>query len=331
MQGAGGPPTIDARESTAREGARRPGRDGETLPKEEKWRALPWLGERTAKDPRFAVAMVEHVYQILFGRRPVLPPEDIDNPMFGSKRRAYLVQRRELEAIAARFAAGGFNLKQVFKELVKNPLYQVDGLATDKDHPRRRAEMDDLGVVHMLTPEQLERKLKAVFGRDWGRLNEQFQILYGGIDSKAVTERMTDPSGAMGAIQRMMSNDMACKTVTLDFSRKPADRILFPAIEPDVVPGSGPDAERRIRQAIVHLHGRLLGREDGVDHPEVDRTYELFAGIVEDAAKEKGVEKRESYFCRGLEKSRPDDPHYTIRAWRGVVTYLLRQHEFLYE
>ena len=25
------------------------------------------------------------------------------------------------------------------------------------------------------------------------------------------------------------------------------------------------------------------------------------------------------------------DPHYTIRAWRGVVTYLLRRPEFLYE
>lgn len=28
---------------------------------------------------------------------------------------------------------------------------------------------------------------------------------------------------------------------------------------------------------------------------------------------------------------RPDDPHYTIRAWRSVVTYLLRRSEFLYE
>ena len=25
------------------------------------------------------------------------------------------------------------------------------------------------------------------------------------------------------------------------------------------------------------------------------------------------------------------DPHYTIRAWRSVVTYLLRRQEFLYE
>ena len=39
-----------------------PGLEGEDLPKEEKWRALQWLAERTAKAPRFAVAMTEHVW-----------------------------------------------------------------------------------------------------------------------------------------------------------------------------------------------------------------------------------------------------------------------------
>jgi hypothetical protein len=39
-----------------------PGFEGEDLPGKERWRSLQWLGERTAKDPRFAVAMVEHVW-----------------------------------------------------------------------------------------------------------------------------------------------------------------------------------------------------------------------------------------------------------------------------
>jgi hypothetical protein len=42
-----------------------PGFEGEDLPTEERWRALQWLGETHAKDPRFAVAMVEHAYYIL--------------------------------------------------------------------------------------------------------------------------------------------------------------------------------------------------------------------------------------------------------------------------
>ncbi len=45
------------------------GFEGEMLPADERWRAPQWLGERIARDRRFAIAMVEHVYSILFGRR----------------------------------------------------------------------------------------------------------------------------------------------------------------------------------------------------------------------------------------------------------------------
>ena len=37
----------------------------------------------------------------------------------------------------------------------------------------------------MLSPEQIERKVAAIFGKPWGRLkDEQYRLLYGGIDSK---------------------------------------------------------------------------------------------------------------------------------------------------
>jgi hypothetical protein len=145
-----------------------------------------------------------------------------------------------------------------------------------------------------------------------------------------VTERGAEPSGAMGAIQRILANDVACRQTGLDFSREPKDRILFPEIEPDVVPGTAA-GDAKIRRTIVHLHERILGRYDATDSPEVDRTYRLFAGVVADAAAHKGIEPVESYHCRqGLLRPVPD-PKYTVRAWRAVVTYLLRRPEFLYE
>ena len=308
-----------------------PGFETAEFPDEERWRIIPWLGEQTAKDPRFAVAMVEHVWYIMTGRAVLLPPQDIEDPMFASKRRAYRMQREEIESIARSFAADGFNLKQVFKALAVSPFYRADGLATVAEHPRRRAELDDLGIVRLLSPEQLERKIEAIFGKPWGRLHEQTAILYGGIDSKEITERIADPSGAMGSIQRTMANDVACKNVALDFARKPDERVLFPAIEPDVLPGVSTDDDKRIREAIVYLHERLLGRLDKIDDPEVERTFALFAGIIADAKANKNVESDESYFCRAVENQRVIDKQYTIRAWRAVVTYLLRQQEFLYE
>ncbi|NBV20946.1 MAG: hypothetical protein EBS05_02980 [Proteobacteria bacterium] len=311
-----------------------PGYEGEDMPEAERWRALPWLGERTAKDPRFAVAMVEHAYYLVTGRKVLLPPKDLDDPLFAAKRRAYTEQRKQVEAIATRFAATGFNFKQVLKDWVASDFYRADGLLTAALNPARRAELDDLGLVRMLAPEQVERKVAAIFGKPWGRLKHGdggLDMLYGGIDSKEVTERAADPSGAMGAIQRILANDIACKQTALDFSREPSERLLFPHIEPDVVPGTSPEADAKIRETIVRLHERVLGRLDKPDSAEVDRTYQLFAGIVSDAAEKKNLDKQENYSCRqGLLAPVPD-PKYTVRAWRAVVTYLLRQHEFLYE
>jgi hypothetical protein len=311
------------------------GFEGEDLPAAERWRSLQWLGERTAKDPRFAVAMVEHVYYIVYyiltGRRTLRPPKDLDDPLFAAKHRAYREQRKQVEAIAARFASSGFNLKNVFKDWALSDFYRADGLASASARPERRAELDDVGLVRMLAPEQLERKVAAVFGKPWGKLDEQLAMLYGGIDSQEVTERAADPSGAMGAIQRILSNDVALKHTAMDFSRKPADRLLFPEIEPDVLPGSSPEVDEQIRRAIAYLHQRVLGHDDAPDSPEVERTYRLFAGVVADAAGRKGIEPAEIWSGRQNLLSPVPDPKYTVRAWRAVVTYLLRRPEFLYE
>lgn len=310
-----------------------PGREGEALPEDQRWRALPWLGERTAKDPRFAVAMVEHVWYILTGRRPLIAPEDIDDPLFLARQRAWREQRQEIERIARDFSAAGFNLKAVFKSWALSPFYRADGPGTVIREPQRAAELADLGVTRLLAPEQLERKLQALFGSDWGRLKdkEAFLILYGGIDLQEITERIAEPSGAMGAIQRMMANEMACRTVAADFAQEPAKRRLFPKIEPHHTPG--PENESALRAAIVHLHRHLLGRDDAPDSEEVSRTLRLFSGVIADAnALPKGREKIDIYHCRvSKAEDRVMDPDYTIRAWRAVITYLLRRQEFLYE
>jgi hypothetical protein len=310
-----------------------PGREGKDLPGEDRWRALQWLGQETAKDPRFASAMVEHVYYILMGRKVLEPPQDIDDPLFTPRRRAYDEERRMIRDVGRRFAQNGFNLKFVFKALIATPFYRVDGLTETVQDPARRAELDDVGLVRLLSPEALERKIQAVFGFSWGRLrdsDQKFAILYGGIDSKEVTERNGDPSGAMGAIQRIMANAVACKAVAKDFDLPPEKRRLFPEIEPGDLPDASPDAEGKILRGISHLHDVILGREHAPGHPEVKRTYALFRAILEEAHAKKGLSPQESYFCKGQEK-REEDPKYTIRAWRAVVTYLLRQDDFLYE
>lgn len=306
------------------------GFEGEVLPAEERWRATQWLAERTVQDPRFANAMVEHVYFILVGRKVLQPPEDIEDPSFGAKRRAYLEQRKMIRAVAARFKSSNWSLKEAFKAMIATDFYRADSIAASMEQPQRQAELEDVGLVRLITPEQLDRKIRAIFGKPWGRFQEEYKILYGGIDSITVTERNADPSGAMGAIQRIMANDVACSNVGLDFHRPLNERKLFTGIEPSVVPGDE-EANQSIRRTIIELHEKILGLTLQSDHPEVNRVFDLFCNIIDDAKALPHFEPRETYFCGGREDFRVEDPHYTVRAWRAVVTYLLRQHAFLYE
>ncbi len=308
-----------------------PGFEGEDLPDDQKWRALQWLGERTASDPRFAATMVEHVYYVLTGRNVLLAPQDLDDPLYPARLRAYREQRRVIEQIAQQLTEENFNIKSAFKSWILSDFYRADGLATAVSDPARLQELDDVGVVRLLAPEQIERKVAAIFGKPWGKMDEQLAMLYGGINSSSVTERATEPSGAMGAIQRILANDVACEHTLRDFARPPSERILFPNIEPDVVPGTSAEGDAAIRRAIVHLHDRILGQYDEADSDDVNRTFTLFAHVVADAQAQGKYDQREAYNCRSSIENAPLDPHYTIRAWRAVVTYLLRRQEFLYE
>jgi hypothetical protein len=307
------------------------GFEGDKLPPQEKWRALQWLGKQTAADSRFATTMVAHAYYLLTGRRPLSPPKSLDDPLYNSKAQAYRAQQHEIQAIATRFVSSNYNFKTVVKDWVVSDFYRADGLKDAEYSSATMASFEDIGIVRMLSPEQLERKVTAIFGKPWGGLKNQTAMLYGGIDSKEVTERAADPSGAMGAIQRTLANDVACRNVALDFSRKKRERILFPNIDPDDIPGNSAATDQKIRAGIIHLHQHVLGRNDAEDSAEVKRTFELLAGVITDAKTRDHFDKREIWSCRqGLEKPVPD-PHYTVRAWRAVLTYLLRQHDFLYE
>jgi hypothetical protein len=264
------------------------------------------------------------------GRKVLRLPEDIDDPLFAAQRRAYRAQRQMINDVAARFAAANFNLKLAFRLIATSHFYRADGVDTALQHPQRRAELDDVGIVRLVAPEQLNRKIAAIFGKPWQRLDDDLKILYGGIDSLTVTERNLEPSGAMGAIQRIMANDVACEQVSRDFHRPAAERRLFPQIELTVLPTDAM-SEKQIRQTIVSLHQRILGRDYAPDHAEIDRVYQLWTGLIDDAKTQQGLSNNENWFCGGGNDFQTEDKLYTHRAWRGVVTYLLRQFDFLYE
>ena len=207
------------------------GFEGEDLPAEERWRALQWLGERTAKDPRFAVAMVEHVYYILTGRKVLLPPKDLDDPLYAAKRRAYQEQRRQIEAIAARFAKTGFNLKSVLQGLDRRPTSTAPTASRPRRRiPQRRAELDDIGLVRMLSPEQVERKVARGLRQAVGPARTTSWRC-----STAASTRRKSPSAPPTRAARWARSSASCPT-TWRASRRRA-RLQPPARRAPALPG----------------------------------------------------------------------------------------------
>lgn len=347
------------------EDMRPPGFGAESVPFSEFPDALSWVAKRVADDPRFALSAVYTMYTGLTGQKPLVAPTN-DDPEFSAKFRAYLAQYHAFNAIARDFADSDFNLKTVVKAIVKSPYFRARNVA----QPSARGEaLTQLGGTRFLGPEQLHRKIWAVTGYPWrprafeddgNRYDyllrrDAYRLLYGGIDSEEVTQRITEPNGIMANVADRMANEMACISVPRDLFLPQEERLLFPYVETTFEPRDTNDFEvlpavDAIKKNIQHLHKRVLGESLELGDPELERTYKLFLETWEEGkagmAKAEGEEGRLSRGLPGACQVNNDywtrealpeaerltrDDNYTVRAWMSVMTYLLSDFRFLYQ
>ncbi|MEW5848679.1 MAG: DUF1592 domain-containing protein [Myxococcota bacterium] len=342
------------------EDMRPPGFGDETLPFNETGVSLQWLARRVVADSRFATSVVHTMYTGLTGQQPLSPPADTAAADYAQKLVAQEAQAAALQAIAEKFVSEGYNLKTVVKEIVLSPYFRANNATTELS-AERKLELADVGTAQLLTPEQLNRKIAAIFGRPWqGRYDQrpvlldanQYLIFYGGIDSNSVTQRITEPNGIMANIAQRMANEVSCMNVAYDFLRRTEERKLFPHVEMTYEPldYNGfeiPGAVAKIKENIRHLHKVILGETLYSGDPELDRTYGLFLETWKEGSQGIDVEdplysQYLPYACRAdrdlvTGEDLPEeerivlDRQYTIRAWMAVVTYLLSDFNFLYQ
>ncbi|TXD39118.1 hypothetical protein FRC98_01565 [Lujinxingia vulgaris] len=314
------------------------GFNGEEIPEEDVWQGLRWLGQRVADDPRFFHTMVSHLYQVVL-RRPVLnKPADPTAPNYEERLRAFRVQDAFLQRVATQMRNSNESARVAFRELVFSPYFRAEDIDPQTLTPERQVQLEEFGGPRLLHPEAMTRRITSVFGRQWmwgpfeAFAPHLYRYLYGGINYDNLTERLDTPSGVMGAVSMVMANELACQNVPHDFEEPAAQRLLFPHVERDDLPGNA-QAEARIRENIQHLHLRILGEDLPANHAEIDRTYELFVDLMEDgqagmAADDPDYPERLEDYCRGDSLER--DPTYAVRAWAGVISYLVSSFEFLY-
>jgi hypothetical protein len=337
---------------------RLPGFGTVQLPEGQEKTSEQWLAQQIVGDDRFARSAVRIVWKGLIGTDLLSEPFDAAQPDYVEALNAFQVQDRVVTSIANKFRENNYNLKLVFKEIIKTDYYRAKNVKGELDESRK-FELADLGTAQYLTPEQLNRKIAAVTGYPWRGNPDQtdyllsgneYRIFYGGIDSNSITQRITDPNGIMANISLRMANEMACIVTARDFSEDPSDRLLFPYVEPSFVPEdenqfSVPAVNDAIRANIQHLYDHVLGESYALTDPEITEAYNLFVTIWKDgkngvaggtySPELNGPCRATNDYWTGadLPEARKIylDPDYTVRAWMGVMTYMLSDYKFLHE
>lgn len=333
---------------------KKPGVERWELPYEARYDASPLLGQQLAQDRRFATSMVHHMYRGLTGQQPLNFPSDATDPNYEFKKIQYEVQDRQFDNIAQMFIDTNYNLKSVFKELIKSPYFRAKQHTSDD--PTTLASVGELGQGRLLTPELLDAKITAVTGMRWADRDgdpfllqeNEYMILYGGIDSDDVIVRIDEPNGIMSGIQYRLANEMACNTVARDFTQPTEKRRYFPFVELSFVPRDDngfvvEEADAAIKKNIQYLHWHILGEELEPNDPQLEATYNLFVQTWEEGSNKLGSEAlgnglgacdAETDFL-GVELPEEqrvtEDPNYAVRSWMAVVSYLLSDYKFLYE
>ena len=232
---------------------REPGFDGEVAPNAEN--SLQWLAERIVADDRFAEGTVKFWWPAILGIEVATPPEDRNDSDFEAMLLASNAQSAEVERLAEAFRTGTtggtpYNLKDLLVEIVLSPWFRAESI--EDDDPARLAALQTAGVERLLTPEELAWKTQAITGYAWGRHltrrsedisyltdKRQYQLLYGGIDSDAVTERTDDVTALMAAVAQNHATQVSCPIVRREFLLWPDEkRRLFGGIDEHVTPVS---------------------------------------------------------------------------------------------
>lgn len=216
--------------------------------------SLQWLAHQMVKDQRFAKGGVYFWYRALFKRLPLAAPVDPNASDYKAQLAAFNEQDIVLDALAKRFTQdqgnGSWNVKDLLINMVLSPLFRAEsGLLADDE----KANLPDVGVARLLTPEELSAKVKALTGSDWDRLRSLNNMawrsregqFYGGFDGGNLQPTPnTEMNSLMSRIPERMGVVLGCGLVNGEFGRDSQARKLFPFVTDTDSPVSIGEADR---------------------------------------------------------------------------------------
>ncbi len=274
--------------------------DLKLLPANQTATPLQWLGQQIANDPRFVRSIVKNAFRGVTGQLPI-PESARDNG--GSDLAAYNAEQRLFDEAGQIFVANGYKYKSLVKFFLTSPIFKAAAM----QNADQAQTLQSFGFNRILSPERLSRKLRSVTGIDWTDLMNRYYFLYGGIDSRLLTVRLTAASGITEGIMERMANEVSCKAIQ-------NQGMLLQSIDFTQV------SDAYVKQQLKRLHQDLLGEFIDLTDPVLDTELALFKSVKDSST------ANTSTACGNLK-----DTNGTHKAWMAVLAYFLMDFKFLYE
>ena len=181
--------------------------------------------------------------------------------------------------------------------MILHPWYRTSAVSGGELSAAHEAALETVGSGRLLTPEELDRKNRAVLGRTWGEradrggdsldyLNDSnlsagwwgsYGTFYGGVDSATVTARNRDMTPLMSNVTQKMAVDLACQVVVADFAKPQDERTVFKYISRTAVSDLLLDETFSLEGQVPvtdQWHGEWL------NHPTISMTTNLVGGLA---------------------------------------------------
>ena len=199
---------------------RAPGFDSEPLPEAEDITRLNWLGDQISEHHLYGYAMARLVHRALVRDEILTPPSDLDAEDYDAQWLAYRAQVSEFQRLADIFRNSNHNIKALMQAVILGPYYRAADTSETEPVILQALRFARVGTANPLTPEQLHRRIEETLGYAWTSnfrdtgtnmltSENQYEILYGGIDNDQITKRATDATQMMHNIARHISAPMA--------------------------------------------------------------------------------------------------------------------------
>jgi hypothetical protein len=336
---------------------RPPGFEGELAGDGSSSDSLQWLARQIITDERFPEATAKFWWPAIFGAPALLPPDSTEAPNYDELISAYNAQQELIKEFSDNFVKSGFNAKELLADMIMSAWYRASDFEEETGDGRRGVQLATVGSGRLLTPEELDRKNRAVFGRSWRQWLDgfgsesnrfksalrfstrgSFNIFLGGINGANVTKRNRQMTPLMSGVAQIMALDLSCQIVLEEFEKPANQRNALGLVEAttDFTTATG---EEDIRRQVSELLLRAYNR------PASERQITLLMQDMRDYASaetRKGSRFDASGSCdlneiwgEVLEDDRLEralyDPAGMKRAWSMVVHSVLNSFWYLHD